>query len=107
VEGPSLYIAAEQLAPFIGDKIECVGGNTKIGKERMQGKEIPAVTLKKIIKLVRQYVFQFYEWRKIFELKKHYIVYRQSICKQCGNKVVRKKTGTRKRISFVCSHCQK
>ena len=35
MEGPSLFLAAEQLAPLVGEKIELVEGNTKIGKERL------------------------------------------------------------------------
>ncbi len=70
-------------------------------------REISTAKLKKLIKIVRDYVFQFYEWRKIFELRKHYRVYRQSICKECGGKVSRQKTGIRKRVSFICPICEK
>ncbi len=70
-------------------------------------KELSTAKLKKIINLTRSYVFQFYEWRKQFELRKNYKVYRQSVCKECGTKVMRKKTGGRERISFICPHCQK
>lgn len=69
--------------------------------------EIPLRSLKKIIAIAREYVFDFYRWRKKFELKKHYRVYRQSACKVCGTKVVRKKTGRRNRLSYICPHCQK
>ncbi len=69
--------------------------------------EITPLKLKKIVKLTQEYVFQFYEWRKNFELRKHYRVYRQSLCKDCGSKVIRKKTGVRNRMSYICSECQK
>ncbi|MBA2368909.1 MAG: endonuclease [Candidatus Protochlamydia sp.] len=69
--------------------------------------ELSLPKLKKIVQLTREYVFNFYEWRKKFELKKHYIVYRQSYCKQCGTNVIRQKTGVRQRISFMCPQCQK
>jgi len=69
--------------------------------------ELTNAKLKSLIKLVRHYVFQFYEWRKHFELRKHYQVYRQSVCKVCGGKVQRKKTGLRNRFSFICPHCEK
>jgi endonuclease-8 len=62
--------------------------------------------LKKIIETIRTYVFQFYEWRKQFVLKKHYQIYRQSLCPSCHQKVTRKKTGERNRMSFFCLHCQ-
>lgn len=35
MEGPSLFLAAEQLAPFIDKRILAATGNTKIGKERL------------------------------------------------------------------------
>ena len=69
--------------------------------------ELSHAKLKKIVDLTRAYVFQFYEWRKIFELKKHYKIYRQSICKQCGGRVIRQKTGNRNRLSYICNHCEK
>lgn len=68
---------------------------------------LSSAKLKKIISIAQIFVFQFYEWRKNFELKKHYLIYRQSICKICGGKVKRMHTGKRKRISFICVHCQK
>jgi endonuclease-8 len=68
--------------------------------------ELSTEQLKMLVSHVRSYVFQFYDWRKQFVLKKHYQIYRQTLCKQCGNKVVRKKTGLRKRLSFICPHCQ-
>ena len=69
--------------------------------------DLSDASLKKIIKTVRSYVFQFYEWRKQFVLKKHYQVYRQRTCPVCHEKVTRKKTGQRARISFFCTKCQK
>lgn len=70
-------------------------------------KELSDRKIKKIVRLTREYVFQFYQWRKEFELKKHYQVYRQSYCKRCGGKVMRKKTGIRNRVSFICVNCEK
>lgn len=35
MEGPSLYLAAERLQPFIGKTVLKVAGNSRIGKERM------------------------------------------------------------------------
>ena len=69
-------------------------------------KDITSEKLRGLIQAVRKYVFQFYEWRKVFELKKHYQVYRQSFCKRCGAKVSRRKTGGRARVSFICPECQ-
>jgi endonuclease VIII len=40
MEGPSLVILAEQLAPFQGRLVMAVGGNTKAGKERLLGQKV-------------------------------------------------------------------
>lgn len=69
-------------------------------------KDISTPLLKKIIKTAQSYSFQFYEWRKEFSLKKHYQIYRKSFCPLCNEKVCRKKTGKRKRLSFFCLECQ-
>lgn len=36
MEGPSLRLAAEQLAPFKNRKILLVEGNSRIGKEKLK-----------------------------------------------------------------------
>jgi endonuclease-8 len=69
-------------------------------------KDLPLKTQKEVVSIVRNYVFQFYFWRKNFVLKKNYQVYRQSYCKICGSKVIRKRTGYWNRISFICPQCQ-
>ena len=40
MEGPSLYLAAEWLSPFVGKVILGVEGNTRIGKEKLKEKKI-------------------------------------------------------------------
>lgn len=69
-------------------------------------KDINTSTLKLLLNITRNFVIDFYIWRKSFELKTHYKIYRQSICKQCGFKVQRLRTGLRKRFSYICHHCQ-
>ncbi len=63
--------------------------------------------LQKIIQTTQKYCFQFYEWRKQFVLKKHFQIYRKKGCPLCEEKICRKKTGKKKRISFYCPNCQK
>ena len=43
MEGPSLYLAAEQLQPFAGRRIEGVSGNSKIGIDRLAGQKVNAI----------------------------------------------------------------
>ena len=70
-------------------------------------KDVSNSLLHKIIKTAQEFSLQFYEWRKQFILKKHYRIYRKSLCPLCGGKICRRKTGKRKRISFYCPNCQK
>ncbi|MES2226046.1 MAG: endonuclease [Patescibacteria group bacterium] len=64
--------------------------------------DIPPAKLKAIIKDTRAYSLLFYEWRKVFELRKHLLVHRRGTCPYCGGKLTRAKTGTRARWSYWC-----
>lgn len=67
MEGPSIFLAAEQLAPFIGKKALEVFGNTKkIEKERLFDKEILD-----IFAWGKHLVFQFED----FALRIHFMLY--------------------------------
>jgi len=69
-------------------------------------KNIPAKKLKEMISVTRNYCFDFYNWKKKFELRKHYLIYTKSICPRCNIKVIRKHTGKKDRRSFFCTNCQ-
>lgn len=62
---------------------------------------------KELIVRARKFSFQFYEWRKVFLLRKSLVMYRKSACPHCGSKVTRKSTGKRARLSYYCEGCQK
>lgn len=66
MEGPSLYLASEWLAPFVGKIILAVEGNTKIGKERLGEK-----TILDIFSWGKHLVFQFDN----FALRIHFLLY--------------------------------
>ena len=66
MEGPSLHLAAEQLQPFSGRKIESVAGNSKIGIERLSGLKV-----KEIFAWGKHLVFQF----DTFALRVHFMLW--------------------------------
>lgn len=66
MEGPSLFLAQEQLAPFIGLKIISVSGNTKIGKERLLNKEV-----KDIFSWGKHLIIQF----DTFAVRTHFLLF--------------------------------
>jgi formamidopyrimidine-DNA glycosylase len=86
MEGPSLYLAAEQLIVFKGKTIRILTGNTKIGKEQ----------------LLNRKVLNIYAWRKVFVLRKNLKIHRRKFCPHCGTQVIREKTGRRQRWSYYC-----
>lgn len=66
MEGPSLYLAANQLKPFKGKTVLSVSGNSKLEKERMLGKNV-----KNIFAWGKHLVIQFDE----FALRTHFMLF--------------------------------
>src|SRR5688572_23118782 len=66
MEGPSLYLAANQLKPFKGKTVLSVSGNTKIEKERILNKKV-----KTIFSWGKHLIIQFDE----FALRTHFLLF--------------------------------
>jgi endonuclease-8 len=77
----------------------------KIQPESLLGK-LSAKQLKSLVQEARVYSFQFLEWKKKFELKKHFLAHTKKICPRCNIPLIKKITGTKKRRSFFCTNCQ-
>lgn len=69
-------------------------------------KNIPPARMKKIITEARIYSFQFLEWKRNYELKKHWLAHTKKTCKRCDLPIIKKYTGVKKRRSFFCKNCQ-
>lgn len=67
---------------------------------------LPLSLRKSLVKEAREYCFEFYKWKKMFELKKHWLIYRAKICPRCNIKVKLRPTGEGGRRSFFCENCQ-
>ena len=59
-----------------------------------------------LVQAVHEYCWNFYEWKKRFELRKHWQVYRQPACPLCHAKLIRDKTGKFQRRTFHCPNHQ-
>lgn len=59
-----------------------------------------------MIREARTYSFEFYEWKKKYELKKHWLAHTKKICLRCNLPFIRRHTGKRDRRSFFCENCQ-
>jgi endonuclease VIII len=72
--------------------------------------EVGALSGRKLSLLIaeaRNYSFDFYRWKKVYELKKHWLIYTKKKCPECKGAVTKKYTGITKRRSFFCENCQK
>jgi len=78
----------------------------KIHPESLVGK-IPKKDIKKLIDESVIYSFQFLDWKKKNELKKHWLAHTKKTCIRCDLPLEKKYTGTKKRRSFFCTNCQK
>jgi endonuclease VIII len=69
--------------------------------------DLPATKMKEMAKEARNYSFDFYNWKKVFELKKHYQVHTKKICPRCDIPLIYKKyLGKANRRAFYCEGCQ-
>lgn len=76
-----------------------------IHPESLVGK-IPPKKINELVKEARNYSFQFLDWKKNFELKKHWLAHTKKTCLRCDLPLLKKYTGVKKRRSFFCKNCQ-
>jgi endonuclease-8 len=67
---------------------------------------LPPRKLTELINEARLYSFDFYNWKKEYQLKKHWLIYTKRTCPRCKIPVVKKHTGKNSRRSFFCENCQ-
>jgi endonuclease-8 len=67
---------------------------------------IPDDKLEDMIREAQIYSFEFLEWKKKFELKKHWLAHTKKTCLRCDLPLVKEYTGVKKRRSFFCTNCQ-
>ena len=60
-----------------------------------------------IVKDMRAYSLQFYRWKKKFQLRKHWLIYKKLICPRCGGRVTRSYLGKTNRLTCYCANCQR
>ncbi|MGO4773216.1 DNA-formamidopyrimidine glycosylase family protein [Flavobacterium sp. W22_SRS_FK3] len=68
--------------------------------------KIPSEDIQNLINESVIYSFQFLDWKKNYELKKHWLAYTKSSCVRCDLPIIKKYTGIKKRKSFFCTNCQ-
>ena len=68
--------------------------------------ELPAAKMSALIKEAVTYSFEFFEWKKAFVLKKHWLAYNQKACPRDHTPFARKNMGRTNRKTFFCRICQ-
>jgi endonuclease VIII len=69
--------------------------------------DLPLKKIKEVVKEARDYSFRFYEWKKVYELRKHWLIYKKRKCPRCNVPVQIRKTGKGDRRSYFCELCQR
>lgn len=67
---------------------------------------LPATKLRELVAEARQYSFDFYEWKKQYVLKKHWLAHTKRTCPRCQVAFVKAHLGRTNRRSFFCEQCQ-
>jgi len=68
---------------------------------------LPPKKIMELVKEARQYSFDFFEWKKQYVLKKHWLVHTKKICPRDGSPVIKEYMGKTNRRTFYCHTCQK
>lgn len=72
---------------------------SKIGK-------LPPKKLRELVKEVHNYAYQFLEWKKKFELRKHWLAHTKKTCPRCHIPFIKEHLGKTNRRTFYCTNCQ-
>ena len=68
--------------------------------------DLPPRVLTSLINQAREYSFDFLQWKRSLELKKHWNVHTKRSCSRCGGPVSKAYMGTTHRRTFFCPNCQ-
>jgi endonuclease-8 len=67
---------------------------------------LPVKQMNDLVKEARNYSFDFFNWKRNFVLKKHWLAHTKSICTRCNLLLIKKYCGKTRRRTFFCTNCQ-
>ncbi|MES3003606.1 MAG: DNA-formamidopyrimidine glycosylase family protein [Pseudomonadota bacterium] len=67
---------------------------------------LPPRKLNEFVREARQYSFDFFEWKKAFVLRKHWLAHTKRTCPRCDIPFSKGHLGKTMRRSFYCENCQ-
>jgi endonuclease-8 len=77
----------------------------KVHPESLVG-ALPRNKLSIMINEARNYSFDFLNWKRNYELRKHWLAHTKKICPRCNIPFIKKHLGKTDRRSFFCYNCQ-
>ncbi|MEX2594053.1 MAG: DNA-formamidopyrimidine glycosylase family protein [Anditalea sp.] len=77
----------------------------KVHPETVVG-NLPEGKLDDMVREARIYSFEFLEWKKRYELKKHWLAHTKKTCIRCDLPLTKMYLGKTNRRSFFCNNCQ-
>lgn len=78
---------------------------TKVHPKNKVG-ALPPRKLTEMINQARIYSFDFFEWKKQYVLKKHWLAHTKRICSRDGAPIIKEHLGKTNRRTFFCNKCQ-
>jgi endonuclease VIII len=67
---------------------------------------LPPRKLTELVTEAKNYSFDFLKWKRIYQLKKHWLIFTKKKCPRCKIPAFKRYTGKTKRRSFFCEQCQ-
>ncbi|MBG9390015.1 DNA-formamidopyrimidine glycosylase family protein [Caenimonas aquaedulcis] len=67
---------------------------------------LPPARMRDLVREARQYSFDFFEWKKAFVLRKHWLAHTKRTCPRCDIPFSKGHLGKTQRRSFWCDNCQ-
>lgn len=67
---------------------------------------LPAAKLRALVDEARRYSFDFYEWKKQYVLRKHWLAHTRRTCPRCAVPLHKDHLGRTQRRTFYCTQCQ-
>jgi endonuclease-8 len=69
--------------------------------------DLPAAKLREMVKEAVHYSYQFFEWKKEFTLKKHWLAHTKKTCPRDEVPLKKEYLGKTNRRTFYCEVCQR
>jgi endonuclease VIII len=67
---------------------------------------LPPRKLTELVAEAKNYSFDFLKWKKVYQLRKHWLIFTKKKCPRCNVPSIKRYTGKTERRTFFCAQCQ-